>query len=204
MDNFDFAKNQQEAEERSEKFRRLDPFQAIPSALLNSGDIEDYIRLTSLIHPYNPEKMKSASYEANLLGPIFYWENGKKHEMELRDGSTFRFPKNSIAYASIDTTFRLPYYIALRFNLRINHVHRGILLGTGPLVDPGFHGKILIPLHNLTNNEYILTGGEGLIWIEFTKVSPNDYWETAKTKQYERTGDFEHIETVKRIENHKK
>jgi hypothetical protein len=45
------------------------------------------------------------------------------------------------------------------------------LLGTGPLVDPGFHGKLLVPLHNLTSDEYTIRGDEGLIWMEFTKTS---------------------------------
>jgi hypothetical protein len=71
----------------------------------------------------------------------------------------------------VEPLFRLPDYIALRFNLKITHVHRGILLGTGPLIDPGFEGRLLIPLHNLTTNEYSLECGEGLIWIEFTKTS---------------------------------
>jgi hypothetical protein len=50
-------------------------------------------------------------------------------------------------------------------------VHRGLLLGTGPLVDPGFHGSLLVPLHNLTSDEYTIRGDEGLIWVEFTKTS---------------------------------
>jgi hypothetical protein len=39
-------------------------------------------------------------------------------------------------------------------------------------VDPGFCGRLLIPLHNLTSSEYVIPAGEGLIWVEFTKVSP--------------------------------
>lgn len=62
-------------------------------------------------------------------------------------------------------------YVAVRFNLRITHVHRGLLLGTGPLVDPGFHGKLLIPLHNLTAYEYYLDTEKALIWVEFTKTT---------------------------------
>ncbi len=67
--------------------------------------------------------------------------------------------------------------MALRFNLKITNVHRGIILGTGPLVDPGYEGKLLIPLHNLTTNDYKFKGGEGLIWMEFTKLSPHSRWD---------------------------
>ena len=72
----------------------------------------------------------------------------------------------------------LPEYIAARFNLHIRHVHKGLLLGTGPLIDPGFSGRILIPLHNLTDNDYELSGGDGIIWVEFTKLSKNEFWST--------------------------
>jgi hypothetical protein len=46
-----------------------------------------------------------------------------------------------------------------------------VLLGTGPLVDPGFYGRLLIPLHNLTSANYDIDTNEALIWIEFTKTT---------------------------------
>ena len=80
-------------------------------------------------------------------------------------------PANSITFVQVEPHFRLPNYIAVRFNLRITHVHRGLLLGTGPLVDPGFHGRLLVPLHNLTAYEYYLDTTKALIWVEFTKTT---------------------------------
>jgi hypothetical protein len=57
------------------------------------------------------------------------------------------------------------------------------LLGTGPLVDPGFGGDLLIPLHNLTSKKYIIKVDEGIIWIEFTKTSHNaKKWPSEKGK----------------------
>jgi hypothetical protein len=66
----------------------------------------------------------------------------------------------------------VPTYLAIRFNLRITQIYRGLLLGTGPMVDPGFTGRLSLPIHNWTDNDYTLVGGEGLIWIEVTKLSP--------------------------------
>jgi hypothetical protein len=74
-------------------------------------------------------------------------------------------------FVESDLDFRIPDFIALRFNLQIQHVHRGLLLGTGPLVDPGFWGKLCIPIHNLTDRDYFIPKDQGLIWIEFTKTS---------------------------------
>lgn len=183
------ADTDEEAKRRYKKYVKQDPFPEIQPALLNSADIHDYVAITGMIFPFHPEKgkLKTASYEVDLLGKIIYWdENGDKITEELTRGKTFKLLSNSIAFVTPEPTFRLPDYIAVRFNLKITNVHRGILLGTGPLVDPGYEGKLLIPLHNLTANDYIFTGGEGFIWMEFTKLSPSKQWLNGN-EQFDRT-----------------
>ncbi len=81
--------------------------------------------------------------------------------------------------------------MAIRFNLRITYVHRGLLLGTGPLVDPGFVGDLLIPIHNLTNNSYYFKGGDQFIWVEFTKVSPHQDWGQIVDRADNQSGIYE-------------
>ena len=149
-----------------------DPFPSVPCSLLSSAAIHDYVRLTGMLHPYYPTALKSASYEAHITGRFIWWdEHDRKHDNEIGRGDPCVLPANSITFVQAEPLFRLPDYIAVRFNLRITHVHRGLLLGTGPLVDPGFEGKLLIPLHNLTSSKYDLDTKEALIWIEFTKTT---------------------------------
>jgi len=127
-----------------------------------------------MICPFYDEeaRLKPASYEVALLGRYIYWDgHGIKHDDIIDSGDDFVLKANSIAFVTLEPMFRLPLYIALRFNLKITNVYQGLLLGTGPLVDPGFEGRLSIPLHNLTTNDYVLRGGEGLIWMEFTKLS---------------------------------
>ena len=174
---FSFAISEDQAKERFERFFAIDPFPDIPAALLNSSDIRSYVGATGMIFPFNDakEKLKTASYEVDLLGKCVYWDGDEKLQVqEVKEGDEFTLRKNSIAFVTLRPIFRLPRYIALRFNLKITHVYRGILLGTGPLVDPGYNNQLYIPLHNLTNNDYVLRGGEGLIWMEFTKLSHPD------------------------------
>ena len=152
----------------------------IDPSLLNSADIYDYVAQTGMLAPFYPWAIKSASYEASLLGPLIWWnEKNEPHYEELKEGEIFVLKANSVAFVSVEPSLRIPDYIALRFNLHITHVHRGLLLGTGPLVDPGFVGKLVIPLHNLTDRDWPIKGGEGLIWIEFTKLSPNVRWNSS-------------------------
>ena len=164
-----------------DRWKADDPYlQRISPSLLNCADFCDYARTTGMITPFHldPEDIKFASYALRLGGPIVYWdENDDLQQAELSaESPTFMLCGNSIAFVTLQPTLRIPDYIALRFNLKISHVYRGLLLGTGPLVDPGFRGRLSVPLHNLTTNNYTLTFGEKLIWVEFTKVSRNQKW----------------------------
>ncbi len=172
-----YAQTEDEANEKFKRFESLDPFPDIEPALLNSADVSDYVAATGMLYPFYEERQKPASYEVALLGKYVYWdERGEKHVAKIARGEEFILRQNSIAFVTLEPVFRIPEYMALRFNLKITHIYRGILLGTGPLVDPGFVGKLSIPLHNLTTNDYTLVGGDPLIWMEFTKLSSRTDW----------------------------
>ncbi|MGV7096819.1 dCTP deaminase domain-containing protein [Desulfovibrio sp. QI0434] len=172
-----FAISDQEAGERFERFKSIDPFPEIFPALLNSADILDYVAATGMIYPFDPNKVGPASYDMVIDGEYLYWDaDGKKRQGLFNPCTPIPILKNSITYVTVRQRFRLPDYIALRFNFKIVHVHRGLLLGTGPLIDPGFQGKLMIPIHNLTSNEYSICQGERLISVEFTKISTNSRW----------------------------
>jgi deoxycytidine triphosphate deaminase len=168
----------------------------IPHALLSSGDITQVVLATGAISPFyegggRESRLKKASYEGRIGSKAYEYRSLKKirafrrefdipfvsdkYELkEIFDGTKDKglvVPKNGIIFVETDLDFRIPDFIALRFNLQIKHVHRGLLLGTGPLVDPGFVGKLCIPIHNLTDEDYYIDKNDGLIWIEFTKTS---------------------------------
>ena len=163
----------------------IDPYPDIAPSLLNSADIIRYAQKGCLVHPFdmNREALNPATYTVKFLGTLYLWEqDGRTRrpcQMPITEGEPVRLPANSISYLQTGEQFRLPQYIAARFNLHIRHVHRGILLGTGPLVDPGFIGPLLIPLHNLTDNDYDVRGGDNLLWVEFTKLTHHPYWTRA-------------------------
>lgn len=179
----------EDAENLYQATKDADPFPHIPSALLNSADIHDYIEATGMLYPYDPKFMKSSSYEAQIGERAIYWnEKEEKKTVPLTETSTVKLAPNSLVFFETKQEFRLPPYMAIRFNLRITNVHKGLLLGTGPLVDPGFCGKLLIPIHNLTNNTYTFIGDEKFIWIEFTKVSPHADWDKSTARIIAQSG----------------
>jgi deoxycytidine triphosphate deaminase len=182
-----FPASEEEAIARFEATRSKDPLPHVPAALLNTSDLLEYIAQTGMLHPFevnpgNPSEMlKPASCAMRLGGPCIYWEkvdsgSPVRVERELRSGEELQLPRNSIVYVTLQPALHLPDYIAARFNLTIREIYRGLLVGTGPLVDPGFQGHISVPLHNLTYNDYVVHAGEPIAWMEFTKLSPNERW----------------------------
>ena len=172
-----YSDNETDAKARYQEYKSLDLFPEINPALLNSGDIIKYVSKVAMVYPFYEEDLKPASYALRLKGMCIYWnKEGKKIEQNVEYGNEFILESDSIAFVTLEPTIQLPYYIAARFNLKINHVYKGLLVGTGPLVDPGFVGRLSLPLHNLTTNDYIFKGGEKLIWMEFTKISKHHQW----------------------------
>ena len=162
-----------------------DPLPDIPPSLLSADDIARYFEKAGLIYPFDFRKrktaekpkgihrLKAATYEGRIGNTAYTFDPSKNYPkpIPLKGEDFLTFPANSIVFVESDLYFRLPPFIAVRFNLQIRHVHRGLLLGTGPLVDPGFWGKLCIPIHNLTDEDYKVPLEEGLIWIEFTKTT---------------------------------
>jgi deoxycytidine triphosphate deaminase len=194
----DFASSDEEAEERFVTTRGRDPFPDIAPALLNTADLVDYVAATGMLHPFdvdpaNPSvRLKPASCGIPLVGTVLWWEtegeSTLRRELDLKPGDKLALKRNSIVYVTLEPMLRMPDYIAARFNLTIRDIYRGILVGTGPLVDPGFTGRLSLPLHNLTFNDYELTGGEPIVWMEFTKLSYNDRW--ARGTRQARRGEY--------------
>lgn len=185
-----FNTDEEEIKKKYTKYRSKDPFPSILPALLNSADIHNYILATGMIFPYHQENLKPVTYGIKLTNADYlYWEGEKciegsfknYNEYNNKGDKVFKLKSNSILYVSIEPYLRLPLYIAARFNLKIDYIHKGILLGTGPVVDPGFEGRLCVPLHNLTNNDYdLIIDSSTFIWMEFTKVSTNEKWNQQK------------------------
>jgi deoxycytidine triphosphate deaminase len=166
LDPTTYAQTDEEADGRFAKWRGDDPFPEIVPALLNTADLLDYIRVTAMICPFVPDKarpdelLKPASVAIPAGGEFLFWQ--QRHDPvwggrdtatrqgTLQPGEELVVERNSIVYVGLAPTFRIPDYIAARFNLTIQNIYRGILVGTGPLVDPGFQGHLFLPLHNLT------------------------------------------------------
>src|ERR1700689_4228633 len=89
---------------------------------------------------YDESRLRPAAYTLTI-GPNYRDAEGVPRTL-TEPSPWFEMPPNSILFVSIAESLDLPYYIAARFNLRVDWVYKGILLGTGPQVGPGFRGTL--------------------------------------------------------------
>ena len=121
-----------------------------------------------LILPFSEENLKPAAYEMTL-GPLYYL-NGEQGRL-TEERPWLSITPNSIVFVSMAERISLPHYIAARFDLAIEFIYQGILLGTGPQVDPGFQGVLSCPLHNISDGVVNLRLGYPFAKIDFAKTS---------------------------------
>lgn len=183
-----FAADDQEAEGRFVSNRHCDPLPDVAAALLNTADLVDYVAATGMVHPFRtgpPEDkwLKPASCAIAFAGKVVYWkpapndEKPERVDINLQRGDRLLLERDSIVFVTLEPKFRFPDYIAGRYNLAITEIYKGLLVGTGPLVDPGFEGRLSVPIHNLTGSDHELVAGQPLVWMEFTKLSSNARWD---------------------------
>lgn len=121
-----------------------------------------------MIRPFEEENLKPASYNLTL---------GRRCVVEGEDvfltkaAPWLEIPPNSLAVVPMQQVLCLPHYMIGRFNLEIRFVYQGLLLGTGPQVDPGFQGALSCPLHNISNQPIRIQWGEVFAKIDFTKTA---------------------------------
>lgn len=168
--------------EKYTRYKSEDPFPWIGAALLNSADLLKYLLTVGIVEPFEVSNLKGVTYQCTFSGEAhrFDPEAGGMKEICLKDNEELVLEKNSITYLRIEEKFHVPEYMVLRFNLSVSNAYKGLLLGTGPIIDPGFDGNLFIPLHNLTGNEYVIKKGAPLIRVEFTKLSCHPAWKNKK------------------------
>jgi deoxycytidine triphosphate deaminase len=121
-----------------------------------------------MIGPWDDTRLKPASYELTL-GPNCLI-NGVIRVLSEAD-PWLEIPYNSIVFVSMGQWVRLPHYLAARFDLAIEFIYQGILLGTGPQVDPGFQGVLSCPLHNISSDAVHMQLGQPFAKMDFAKTS---------------------------------
>lgn len=116
----------------------------IHSGMLSSPLIAYCVDKFGIIKHYEEKCLGPTTYHMRIGHEVLTWDNGKKVEYTLGAEedknkniiTSVEFKPNSLTFVTTIEEFNLTKDIIARYNLKSKWVHQGLLLGTGPIVDP--------------------------------------------------------------------
>jgi deoxycytidine triphosphate deaminase len=156
---------------------------------LLSDRIRLYIDAVHLIEPrtFVEKELRPASYDLHVGNEYYVCRRDtdgidKDKRVPLEENRQLEIPANGLVYIATQEEFNIPYYMVARYSLQVTQVYRGLLIENGLQIDPGYHGRVVVAVHNFTNQPRSLARGHPFLSIEFGRTT-------------QLPGDVEKIET---------
>lgn len=129
-----------------------------------------------VIEPFDEHQVQGATYDLRI-GQQGATTTSKK-VVNIKETGFITIQPGDFAVITVDEILRLgPQYVG-RFGLRSKFARKGLIATTGPQIDPGYHGRLIIGMTNLSPKPITLSYGDDLVSVEFHKLSE------ASTKPY--------------------
>lgn len=141
--------------------------------VLSKKEIEDYCKQNNLLTNYCPENIQTCSYDLRMGDQYYFYK--KKHGDKvcistLEKGKTLKIPPNSICYVITEETVNMPRNLTASISLSFGLIKRGVMLAAQPPYDPGYCGKTVALLHNLSNEPVTIKRGQHILNMVFMKL----------------------------------
>jgi dCTP deaminase len=137
---------------------------------------EAYRRGDILINPFEESQVQGATYDLRV-GDQGITTSTKKL-VNIRESGYILLQPGDFGIVIVLEEIRLGPQYAGRFGLRSKYARKGLIATTGPQIDPGYHGRLIVGLTNLTPNPVSLPYKDDFVSVEFHRL------EEATTKPY--------------------
>lgn len=136
--------------------------------ILNAQQIEEaHLAREIIIDPFELKKIQAASYDMRV-GAEGATTSTKKL-VNLEETGYLLLEPGDFAFVVVLEELTLGNQHAARFGLRSKYARKGLIATTGH-IDPGFHGRLIVGLTNLTPNPVSLPYKDDFISIEFHRL----------------------------------
>lgn len=126
-----------------------------------------------LISPFNGDNLRGSSYDLTI-GPEYYIDQGSRstslETQSLRERQSFTVPPHAVCFILTTESIHLPLHVTAKVSMRMPHIYAGMVLTSQPPFDPGYNGKAIVMLHNLSSVPVFLKRGERIATIEFSQL----------------------------------
>ena len=120
------------------------------------------------IEPFGEGQVQPATYDLRV-GEQGATTSTKKL-INIREEGYLLLKPGDFAIITVLEVLRLSPQYAARFGLRSKYARKGIIATTGPQIDPGYHGRLILGLTNPTPKLVSLPYKDDLISVEFHRL----------------------------------
>jgi len=139
------------------------------TAVLTADLIREYhYEVGRMIRPFQEKHLNSASYDLTL-GPRCLVDGEEEILSERKP--ILRIEPGSIALAPSREVLFIPHWLVATFNLKSQYIFKGLLMGIGPQIDPGYMGVLTCPLHNISCEPIDLHFCEPFAKLDFIRTT---------------------------------
>jgi len=110
--------------------------------------VEAYRRGDIMINPFEPDQVQGATYDFRV-GEQGATTSSKKL-VNIREAGYFLLQPGDFGIVTVLEEIRLGPQYAARFGLRSKYARKGLIATTGPQIDPGYQGRLIVGVTNLT------------------------------------------------------
>ena len=144
-----------------------------------------------MIEPFDPELVNPASYDVTLGDNLLVEnDNGSFTEFSIKD-RTFYMPPGAFVLAHTVEYVRIPNNMECIFQLKSSRGREGYGHQLAGYIDPGFHGRVTLELHNSRRfAELPLSAGLRIGQLRFAKL------DETPMRTYAITGRYHNAESV--------
>lgn len=136
--------------------------------LTNDQIIDAYRKQNILINPFDEKQIQGATYDLRV-GDKGATTSSKKL-VHIRETGYLRLEPGDFGIIIVFEELRIGPQYAARFGLRSKYARKGLIATTGPQIDPGYHGRLILGLTNLTPKPITLAYKDDLVSIEFHQL----------------------------------
>lgn len=141
--------------------------------VLSKDDIAKRCQEMALIEGYCDENIQACSYDLRMGSQYYYYQKEDGDTVNiwyLNEGESLKIPPNSICYVITEEKVNMPQDLTASISLSFGLIKRGVMLAAQPPYDPGYQGKTVALLHNLSNKTVTIKRGEHILNIVFTRL----------------------------------
>ena len=143
--------------------------------VLSKSEINQRCRaIKPLIENMSDANVQACSYDLRMGNQYYYDDGDNNHQANVRTlgiGEYLKIPPNAICYVITEELVNIPGDLPASISLSFGLIKRGVMLAAQPPYDPGYSGKTVALLHNLSNETIVIKRKDHILNIIFEELT---------------------------------